>query len=98
MKLKHITNITSGSTITTIVVGPLAIVNYLNSHIDEICASSLKTEPVAETDKLRSIIPIISGEAIVITGHPNDVLPVLSWLKEASSAHSDYLKSIKSIE
>lgn len=95
MKLKHITNIASGSTITTIVVGPLAIVNYLNSHINEICANSLKTEPVAETDKLCSTIPTTSGEAIVITGHPNDVLPILSWLKEASFAYSDYLNYVE---
>lgn len=95
MKLKHITNIASGPTITTIVTGPLAIVNYLNSHIDEICARPLKTKPVAKTGKLRSTIPTISGESIVITGHPNDVLPILSWLKEASSAYSDYLEFIE---
>lgn len=95
MKLKHITNIALGTTITTIVARPLAIVNYLNSHIDEICARPLKTEPVAETGKLRSTIPTIFGEAIVITGYPKDVLPVLSWLKEASSAYTNYLKAIE---
>lgn len=98
MKLTHITNTALGTTTTNMVACPLAIVNYLNSHIDEICPNSLKTESIARTGNLRSTVPTIFGEAIVIQGRPKDVLPVLSWLNEASSAYSFYLNSINSID
>lgn len=94
MKLTHITNASLGTTTTKMVARPLAIVNYLNSHIDEICPKSHKTEPIAGTGNLRSTIPTIFGESIVLHGRPKDVLPVLSWLNEASSAYSSYINSI----
>lgn len=98
MKLTHVTNTALGTTTTNMVARPLAIVNYLNSRIDEICPESQKTESIARTGNLRSTIPTIFGEAIVIHGRPKDVLPVLSWLNEASSVYMSYIGTIDELK
>lgn len=95
MKLTHTTDDAFGTTTITKVCRPLAVVNYLNAHIDSILVKSIKSTHISGTNKLKVTISTVFGETITITGIPSHVMPIVSWLDEAASAYVNYLSSIE---
>lgn len=93
MKLRH-TSKSSHCTTTTIRVGrPVAIVNYLNEHLSAVSFSSLETTSSNDRSKLISRVLLYDDSIITIEGYPKDMLPLLSWLRDAKNVYCEYLLS-----
>ena len=93
MKLRHTSNASHCTTTTTLVGRPVAIVNYLNEHLSSVSYSSLETTSLNNSAKLLSRLVLYDDSVITIEGYPKDVLPMLSWLRDAKNIYCEYLLS-----